>query len=60
MDRLPKMGVVPIEPNEAMLEAARDWSQGKYGKPIGNDAAKGCWKAMMDAWFASPEAYPGS
>lgn len=54
------MGVVPIEPNEAMLEAARDWSQGKYGKPIGNDAAKGCWKAMMDAWFASPEAYPGS
>ena len=57
---IPKMCVVPIEPNETMLIAARDWSHKKYGKPIGNDAAKGCWKAMRDAWLASDEAYPGS
>ncbi len=37
------------EPTEAMLIAARDWSYGKYGKPIGNDAAKGCWQVMFDA-----------
>lgn len=37
------------EPTEAMLTAARDWSAAKYGKPIGNDAAKGCWQAMHSA-----------
>lgn len=37
------------EPNEAMLNAARDWSYKKYGKPIGNDAAIGCWQAMLSA-----------
>lgn len=39
----------PRKPTEAMLNAARDWSQEKYGKPIGNDAAIGCWQAMLDA-----------
>lgn len=37
------------EPTEAMLIAARDWSYKKYGKPIGDDAAIGCWKAMFEA-----------
>lgn len=39
--------LVPREPTEAMLIAARDWSHHKYGKPIGNDAAQGCWAAML-------------
>ena len=34
------------EPTEDMLNAARDWSVIKYGRGIGNDAAKGCWQAM--------------
>jgi cell division septum initiation protein DivIVA len=37
------------EPTEAMLIAAHDWSLAKYGKAIGNDAAIGCWKAMLYA-----------
>lgn len=37
------------EPTDPMLIAARDWSYAKYGKPIGNDAAIGCWQAMLDA-----------
>ena len=37
------------QPTEAMLNAARDWSREKYGKPIGNDAAIGCWQAMFAA-----------
>lgn len=37
------------EPTEAMLNAARDWSERKYGKPVGNDAAIGCLQAMIDA-----------
>lgn len=37
------------EPTQAMLEAARDWSYRVYGKPIGNDAAIGCWQTMFDA-----------
>ena len=41
--------LVPREPTEAMLIAARDWSYAKYGKPIGNDAATGCWGAMLAA-----------
>lgn len=39
----------PAHPTEAMLDAARDWSDAKYGKPIGNDAAIGCWNAMLAA-----------
>ena len=39
----------PARPTEAMLNAARDWSDAKYGKPIGNDAAIGCWNAMLAA-----------
>lgn len=37
------------DPDETMLKAVRDWSYKKYGKPIGNDAAVGCWQAMIDA-----------
>jgi hypothetical protein len=40
---------VPVLPTDAMLDAARDWSYKKYGKPIGNDAAIGCWTAMLTA-----------
>ena len=36
-------------PSEGMLNAARDWSYAKYGKPIGNDAAIGCLAAMIRA-----------
>jgi hypothetical protein len=43
------MAIAPVEPTEAMLVAARDWSYKKYGKPIGNDAAQGCWQAMLAA-----------
>jgi hypothetical protein len=32
-----------------MLVAARDWSHKKYGQPIGNDAAIGCFMAMIEA-----------
>lgn len=38
---------VPREPTEAMLEGARDWSAKLYGKPIGSDAARGCYAAML-------------
>lgn len=41
------MVVVPVEPTEAMLDRARDWSMAKYSRGIGNDAAAGCWKAMI-------------
>jgi hypothetical protein len=37
------------EPTQQMLDAARDWSAKKYGKPIGRDAAIGCWQAMHAA-----------
>ena len=36
-------------PDEEMLNLARDWSIKKYGQGIGNDAAIGCWKAMLGA-----------
>lgn len=32
-----------------MLEAARDWSQKRMGRPVGNDAAVGIWIAMRAA-----------
>lgn len=41
--------VAPREPTEAMLDAAREWSRKKYGTPVGNDGATGCWQAMLDA-----------
>lgn len=41
--------LVPKEPTEAMLSAARDWSLKKYNQGIGNDAAIGCYKAMLSA-----------
>jgi len=37
------------KPSEAMLDAARDWSGDEYGKPIGNEAAIGCFTAMIRA-----------
>ena len=37
------------EPTDTMLIAAREWSREKYGRPIGNDAATGCYKVMIDA-----------
>lgn len=47
-------------PNEAMLNAARDWSHEKFGKPIGNDAATGCWQAMYTALYgAAPVSTSG-
>lgn len=36
-------------PTVAMLVAARDWSLARLGKPVGNDAAIGCWQAMIAA-----------
>ncbi len=39
--------MVPIEPTQAMLDAARNWSYAKYGKPVGNDGATGCYRAMV-------------
>jgi hypothetical protein len=47
--------LVPVEPTEAMLAAARDWSAKKYGRPVGDDGAGGCWAAML---AASPEVNP--
>jgi hypothetical protein len=41
-------------PSEAMLNAARDWSRETYGRPIGRDAAAGCWQAMSDAALGEP------
>lgn len=38
---------VPMEPTEEMLNAARDWSYHKYGKPVGNDGTSGCYRAML-------------
>jgi len=44
---------INLEPNEAMLVAARDWSLDRIGTPIGNDAARGVWRAMAEAWNAT-------
>jgi len=41
--------LVPVEPTEAMLNAARDWSLKKYGQAVGNDGARGCYAAMLAA-----------
>lgn len=45
----PGWRLVPVEPTEAMLNAARDWSVKKYGIGVGNDAAIGCYAAMLAA-----------
>lgn len=52
---LSKGGGVPRKPTEEMLNAARDWSLKKYGKPVGHDGTQGCWKAMYDAAPSSPD-----
>jgi hypothetical protein len=39
--------LMPRELDEGMLAVSRDWSQRKYGKPIGNDAAIGHWAALI-------------
>jgi hypothetical protein len=39
----------PKEPTTETDIAARDWSQAKYGKPIGNDASQGVYRAMLAA-----------
>ena len=41
--------VVPVEPTLEMDNAARDWAVSKYGRGIGNDAAHGCYSAMLEA-----------
>ena len=42
-------------PTREMLMAARDWSIKKYEKAIGNDAAEGCWRAMLAAAPPAPQ-----
>jgi hypothetical protein len=37
------------EPTQEMLDAAREWSAKRYGKPLENDEAIGCWQAMCAA-----------
>ena len=44
-----KWKLVPVEPTPEMDNAARDWSVSKYGRGIGNDAAHGCYSAMLEA-----------
>ena len=47
--------MVPRVPTEAMLNAARDWSHKKFGRPIGNEDATGCYTAMLSAALAQPD-----
>jgi len=49
--------LVPYDPTTDMLKAAQYWSSRKYGKPIGNDAAIGCYHAML-AVSPKPPAKP--
>jgi hypothetical protein len=49
------MALVPVEPTEVMYEAARDWSVCVYGIGIGDKAAQGCWKAMIEAARSEPK-----
>ena len=46
--------LVPHEPTEEMLNAARDWSIKKNGMGVGNDQATGCYAAMLAAAPAQP------
>ena len=41
--------IVPKECTTEMLESVRDWSYKKYGKPVGNDGARGCHAALLAA-----------
>lgn len=52
------LAVVPVEPTRAMLDAARDWSLVKYHQGVGDDAASGCYRAMLAA--ASEDRAPQS
>jgi len=47
--------IVPREEVDSQLNAARDWAIRKYGKGIGNDAASGCYRAML---FSAPKVLP--
>jgi hypothetical protein len=42
-----------FNPTEAMLEAARVWSADYVEGPICNEAAIGCWRAMIRAALAT-------
>lgn len=42
---------------EPMLIAARDWSQQRLGRPVGNDAAVGIWCAMREAMDFRAKAF---
>lgn len=58
-----KWKMVPVDPTDEMLTAARDWSDAKYGKPIGNDATCGCYAAVTGAapspWSPLDPSSPG-
>jgi hypothetical protein len=51
LDYLDARGLVMVskEPTDEMHNAARDWSDKKYGKPIGIDASDGCYRTMISA-----------
>ncbi|WP_445505033.1 hypothetical protein [Microvirga sp. G4-2] len=49
-----EMVMVPREPTEEMQNAARDWSYKKYGKPIGGEASRECYRAMIAAAPSPP------
>ena len=51
--------LVPVEPTPEMDNAARDWSVSKYGRGIGNDAAHGCYSAMLEAAPPAPSVPDG-
>jgi len=51
--------LVPREPTEEQLNAARDWSIKKYGMGVGNDGASGCYAAMLSAAPKPPESEIG-
>ena len=41
--------LVPVEPTDEMLIAARDWSIKVIGRSVGDSGAIGCYKAMIKA-----------
>lgn len=59
MNNIPKgYKMVPVEPTEAMHDAARDWSIQRYGKAIGSDASRGCYSVMLAAAPTTPNSTP--
>lgn len=48
------MKLVPLEPTQEMLIAARDWSLRVNGQGVGNSQATGCYQAMLAA-SSAPE-----